>query len=88
MAILDISKTILYRFHYVFRKNKYGNRCKLCHTDTDSLIYLVETEDIYAGMKQNIVLFDTSEYSINNPDNIPQINNKILGLAKDDYNGE
>ena len=44
-AILDLSKTIMYEFHYDYMKRKYSED-KLCHMDTDSLIYSMKTEDL------------------------------------------
>ena len=45
MSILDISKILMYDFHYNNMKAKYRDNCKLLMTDTDSLMYEVKTED-------------------------------------------
>ena len=45
MSILDISKTLMYKFWYDYIKPKYEDRAKLCYTDSDSFIIHIITED-------------------------------------------
>ena len=46
-AILDLSKTIMYEFHYDYMKKKYKESdLKLPYMDTDSLVYNIRTEDV------------------------------------------
>jgi len=52
--ILEISKLIMYRSYYDYLKPKYGDKCKLLFTDTDSLCCHIQTEDLYADMAENI----------------------------------
>ena len=63
LAVLDISKTCLYRFHYNFMKEYLYDYCKLLYADTDSLIYAVNTYDIYQFMKKHIKEFSTSDHA-------------------------
>ncbi|GBO41110.1 hypothetical protein AVEN_262441-1 [Araneus ventricosus] len=82
MAILDVSKILMYNFHYKYMKSKYKNNLKLLYTDTDSLIYDVETEDIFVDIKNNIEYFDTSDYPENNMYDIPRMNKKVWQSKK------
>ena len=41
MSILDISKTLMHEFYYDYIKLKYGDRAKLCYTDTDSFVNIL-----------------------------------------------
>lgn len=86
MAILDLSKIIVYEFHE-YMMQLYGSNCRMLYTDTDSLIYEVTCEDIYDDIKKDIQRFDTSAYEENNQFSIPLVNKKVIGLMKDENNG-
>lgn len=89
MAILDISKLCMNRFHYNYIKPKYGVNCELLYTDTDSFIYSISNiDDLYEDMKTDIHMFDTSEYPENNVYKMPRVNKKVLGLMSDECAGQ
>jgi len=46
MCILDISKVCLYEFHHEYMSPMYRDKCKIMFTDTDSLIYHTECDDV------------------------------------------
>ena len=89
-AILDLSKTLMFDFHYNFIKKKYGNKAELLFTDTDSLMYLIQTDDFYSDIKNDIrKKFDTSDYPENHPSGIKAgVNKKVIGKFKDEVGGK
>ena len=86
MCILDLSKTLMYDFHYNYIKKKNGDRAKLLFTDTDSLTYETEAEDVYQDLWNDKDKFDNSDYPENSPyyDNT---NKKVVGKFKDEAAG-
>ena len=85
-VILDLSKLIMYEFHYDYMKPKYSN-LKLCYMDTDLLIYEIHTEDFYADIAGDVEdRFDTSGYIPDRPLPVEK-NKKVIGLMKDELDG-
>jgi len=74
MSILDISKTLMYDFHYNYMKKKYAKICNLLMTDTDSLMYEIKTEDFYKDVKVDTSeKFDTSNFQESHPSGVPTL---------------
>ena len=67
MCIFDLSKTLMYDFHNNYIEKKYNDKAKLLFTDTDSLTYEMETEDVYKDFWSDKDKFDNSEYPENSP---------------------
>ena len=90
MCILDVSKTLMYNFHYNYIKKKYAEKALLLMTDTDSLCYELETEDFYKDISNDVeTKFDTSAYPKNHPSGIKTgVNKKVIGMMKDECSGE
>lgn len=87
MCILDLSKHLMYDFHYNTIKRKYGDKSKLLFTDTDSLCYYIRTEDVYEDMKTNADVYDFSDYPKHHS-NYSETNKKIIGKFKDEANSK
>ena len=89
-AILDLSKTLMFDFHYNYIRKKYNNKAELLFTDTDSLMYLIQTDDFYKDINHDIKKkFDTSDYPENHPSGIKiGVNKKVIGKFKDEAAGK
>ena len=87
-AKLDLSKIVMYEFHYDYMKQKYPKGLTLCYMDMDSLIYSIETDDFYKDIANDVKnRFDTIGYNPNRP--LPVgLNKKVIGLMKDELGGE
>ena len=81
MCILDLSKVLMYDFHYNFIKVKYGERAKLLFTDTDSLCYIIQADDVYEDLYNHKDMFDKSSKFFFDE------NKKVIGKMKDETAG-
>ena len=90
MSILDLSKTLMYDFHYNYIKPKYGENVKLLFTDTDSLANEIQTKDFYRDISSDVKSkFDTSNYPKDHPSGIlTGVNKKVIGMFKDEASGK
>lgn len=82
VSILDLSKLHMQKFWYNFVREKYP-QAKLHYTDTDSLVYSIETNDDltmkFKGVKGS--MFDTSDLPEKHPAYCND-NKKVLGMFK------
>jgi hypothetical protein len=86
-CVLELSKWVMYSFHYCVVKPRFGPLAVLLFTDTDSLVYHVTTDNIYADMHGMRYHFDLSDYDKASPYYDPT-NKKVIGKFKDETNGK
>ena len=87
MSILDLAKYHMFDFHYNVMKPIFGSRLHLLYTDTDSLIYEVQSEDVLHELASAArEHFDFSNLS---PDHILKNdkNKRVPGTFKDECAG-
>ena len=88
MSILDLSKTLMYDFHYNYIKEIYGSQANLLFTDTDSLCYEIKTQNFYKDISKSIAnWFDTSNYPKGHELQSDK-NKKVIGMMKDEAGGK
>ena len=89
-AVSDFSKTLMFEFWYDYLKLMYGDKIRLCYTDTDSFIMHIKTDGFYKDISVDVdKWFDTSNFNKN--DNRPleiDKNKKVLGKFKDKVGGK
>ena len=73
--VLELSKWMIYDFHYNFIKTNYN--AELLFTDTDSLTYEIKSENVYEN-------FDFSNYSKHSKF-YDYASKKVIGKMKDEY---
>ena len=77
-AILDLSKQVMYEFHYDYMRKKFKD-LQLCYMDTDSSVYHIGTDDFYEDIAEDVpTRFDTSAHRSDRP--LPVgLNKKVIG---------
>ena len=83
-TVLDLSKCMMYDFHYNFIKKNFN--AELLFTDTDSLTYEIKSENVYEEFFKWKDLFDFSNYSKDSKF-YDDANKKVIGKIKDEYGG-
>jgi hypothetical protein len=53
-TVLDLSKLLMYKFHYQTMKVRFPNSMMM-KTETDSVLYFIETDDLYDDFKDDII---------------------------------
>ena len=81
-AMLDLSKIMMYKFHYDYMKCKYAeDKLTLFYMDTGSLIYDIETDDFCKDIADDVESrFDTSGYIPDRP--LPVGKNKKVRIRR------
>ena len=83
-TILELSKWLMYDFHYNFIKKHFDP--VLLFTDTDSLSCKIKSEDVYEEFFKHKYLFDFSNFSKDSKFYDSQ-NEMVVGKLKDQYTG-
>jgi hypothetical protein len=86
-TVLDVSKLLMFDFHYNVVMERYGSNARMLFSDTDSLCYHIFTNDIYQDMLPYQDLLDTSNYPRDHP-LYSSTNAKVIGKMKDECNGK
>jgi hypothetical protein len=85
-AVLELSKLLMYKFHYCHLRSWYPS-ADLLFTDTDSLVYQIYTDDLYADLSAHREHFDFSGYS-NTHSLFDEGNKMVMGKMKDESGGD
>ena len=75
----------MYEFHYKYIKSKFS--ANLLFTDTDSLVYEIDTKEVYEDFYGDENLFDFSEYPRDSKFFDPA-NKKVTAKVKDELKGK
>ena len=83
-TVIELSKWLMYDFHYNFIKKNFD--VELLFTDTDSLAYEIKSEDVYEEFFKHKHLFDFSNYPKDSKF-FDETNKKVIGKMKNEFGG-
>ena len=83
-TVPHLRKWKMYDFHYNFIKKNFD--VELLFTDTDSLTYEIQSENVYKEFFKWKDLFDFSNYS-KEAKFFDETNKKVIGKMKDEFGG-
>ena len=63
MCILELSKVLMFEYHYDYINNKYGDNSRLLFTDIESLMHEIKIEDVYEDFSNDKEMYDFSNCS-------------------------
>ena len=81
LTVLELSKLLIYDFHYSFIKKHFD--AELLFTDTVSLTYEIKSDNVDEEFFKHKHLFDFSNYTENSK-SFDQANKKVTGKMKDE----
>uniref|UniRef100_A0A158P4E4 DNA-directed DNA polymerase n=1 Tax=Tetranychus urticae TaxID=32264 RepID=A0A158P4E4_TETUR len=86
-TILELAKLKMYELHYDAFKESFGEKIELLYTDTDSLIYHLQTDNLNQDLKKVNSVMDFSNYPQQHQ-LYSNVNEKKIGFLKDEMAGE
>ena len=84
-TVLELSKWLMYDFHYNFTKKHFDT--ELLFTDAYNLSYKIKSEDVYEEFFKHKHLFDFSNYPEDSKFFDPT-NKKVIGKMKEVFEGK
>ena len=86
-TVLELSKLLMYEFHYDYIQKEFGDSAQLLFTDTDSLMYHISDCNPYEKFyRDRQKYFDFASFPSSHKYYDPG-NNKVIGKFKDEANG-
>ena len=83
-TVLELSKWLMYDFHYNFIKKNFN--AELLFTDTEGLAYEIKSENIYKEFFKQKDLFDFSNY-LEDSEYFDKTNKRAIGKTKNEFGG-